>query len=503
MNINKASDNCRIGPGYTKKINAADGKSPMEIADSVSIGSKSPEQLPEALEIKKKTSRVKKGKTAFNAAHTGHEVSSKNDAGRVSMMGEILLGKDHPLVSHSFKLANELRGKPVISEDGSLIFQHGLYLAKYTSTGAQLWQTKEMVHGMGSMPIQDSLGNIYLNLNGAFGSIAPDGKTRWKIDKSDFWKHEKRDKPIRRGKYENWEISQGNGTPAIDEKNKTVYYPMYAHQIVAADSDSGKLKWIYYHNATFGDCRPVLDKEGNVYFRTEDSVVHGLRPDGTTIFTKKLGNEHNVTTNVVLGDNGLLYAGLKDGNLLGLNPKTGKLADVLEVKGRICEELIKTDDGKFVFLSKESSGNRTVRCHLNKAEIDKKTGRLKSVFSKQVKSDSSGPKLVDSKGNIYVEQWQNIQVVKGDGNDYYSFKENVSGGYAETRDGSVIIGRLDNSVAFLKEMGDRLADLEKERENQGDGIVDKGNKVVIGGVTLDKRQFDLIRFNLIKSRGDR
>jgi len=197
-------------------------------------------------------------------------------------------------VDKVFKTENGMEGKAIVLDDGTIVCRHGSfagYLAAFTPEGEKLWQNDDMLEGLEADPVLDSKGNFYVAMNNGLGSVDSQGGTRWKVSSYGFNKILEQDKPVQYGKVINYQFGSSHGTPLVDEQRNTVYFGMYAYRFIALDSESGKIKWIYNYDEILDDCRPEMDGEGNVFFHSDDGVLHGLRPDGSTLFRKRLADD--------------------------------------------------------------------------------------------------------------------------------------------------------------------------------------------------------------------
>lgn len=95
-----------------------------------------------------------------------------------------------------------------------------------------------------------------------------------------------------------------------------VYGP--SPRVVKLDAASGELLWSFAVPGTgakeFGvHGSPVEDREGNLYFGSQDDAVYSLSPDGKLRW--KLGTGADVDAPVVLAADGLMYVACDDGKL--------------------------------------------------------------------------------------------------------------------------------------------------------------------------------------------
>src|SRR5262245_58251834 len=87
------------------------------------------------------------------------------------------------------------------------------------------------------------------------------------------------------------------------------------NDLKAQDGSAGSILWEFNSRSVIV-CTPSFSKDGNIYFASEDSVLHALDPDGRERWTYPA--RRVIRNPPVIGNDGTVYISALDGRLLVL-----------------------------------------------------------------------------------------------------------------------------------------------------------------------------------------
>jgi len=200
-----------------------------------------------------------------------------------------------------YKTDGYVEGSPVIDNDGVIYFgSWNNYLYAVYPDGTMKW--KFYIDGtVETSPAIADDGTIYVGTywgfeGNHFFAINPDGTEKWRYDTSDMYT-----------------------SPAI-AKDGTIY--VNDVNFLLAFNPDGTIKWTYptEHVALSS---PAVDKNGIIYFGSNDNNVYALYPNGTLKWKFDTGSwVHGCPT---IADDGTIYIDSDDFYLYALDPDDGSM----------------------------------------------------------------------------------------------------------------------------------------------------------------------------------
>ena len=486
-------------------------------------------------EVKDKKEFIAKVQRQIEAARPEFEELEQQGVIDSETAKSILLnGGQDPHVHNVIELDGDLNTRPIIRKDGSIVAGGGdgimmKYLTAYSPDGKVLWRSDDLLD---KQPAMDKNGNFYFAKNNGTVSYDKDGNKRWELDRS---KKAPGYKEYRDTDFSDSSCNGPSGKPAIDEKRNTMYMGEWYGKFIALEKDSGKIKWIRFREGMIGTCDPVLDKDGNIFFHDDNGHVLSLKPDGsenwilgagdsrqypkgtemfnnsgTTLWMKEVGLKRRDkeiskrkegdsfavgTPQILINNEKMVAFGMRDGRLIGLNSKTGKVEMFFDAENSIFNTPLDAGDGKLVFATSEGH----LFCVDTKNPVDSKYGKqMKKLWDVQLDKYAT-PELIDDDGQIYIQSNEKgLVVLNPDGSKSWGAAVKPETGVVKQKDGSLLINEKENLLEIRK-LEDRVDELKKAGKllkDEKTGQLEESNPTIeqtettvnIGGVLLRKHK---------------
>lgn len=438
----------------------------------------------------------------------------------------LLNGGQDPHIHNCITTDGSLSTKPIIRQDGSIVTAGGdgisiKYLTAYSPTGKIIWRGNDMLQ---KDPAMDADGNFYFAKNNGTVSYDKDGNKRWQFSR---YEHAPEFKEYVDGGGKSADCSGSSGKPAIDEKRKTMYMGEHYGKFFAVDKDSGKIKWVRHRGGMIGNCDPVLDKNGNVFFYDDGGHVLSLKPDGSEnwivdagskdlnrqgpvkndnagakLWMEEVGGKREEsgafavgTPQILINDEKNVVFGMRDGRVLALDHDTGKLDSFFDAGESIFTTPLDAGNGRLVFATEEGH----IFCVDTKNTSDSKYGKQMTKLWDMQLDKYANPELVGKDGKVYISSHDNgLLVLNPDGSKAWQAAVHPQTGITEQKDGSLVMTEMEN-ILEVRPLADRVEELKKEGRLSNDGSAGQLEEVTqgieqtettvnIGGVMLKKNR---------------
>lgn len=410
----------------------------------------------------------------------GEEALSLGRAGKILSQKAAVT----PVIKKIISSDSDYYGSPVIMSDSTILCRNGIVgnekVVAYTPQGDVKWEIPHASQGTPDLII-DKNDNIYMSQPGCFSSYDKNGVKRWVISSYDFsdavHRHLTRVFGESLPAYE----CGPRGYAALSPDGGTVYTDFNERCFSAVDSQTGKIKWTrYFEGSFYVTSEPYVDEKGNIFVHTSDGALHGMKPDGTLLFSKKFGEDYEVTSKVLPSGEGLLLVPLNSGRLVEIKSENGEIVNELKIKGRVWNPK-KMSDGRIAFMTYDPFT-------LNVARKNKDTGRLELIWTKEVGKYSAGPLHVDNYDRIYIEDaCKKIKVFNSEGST--ACEINYKPAHRIVVFGKNEIVFLSKTNLIFTEIPSKTSNLEDfDCSGEKKKIINRKETVSIGGVCLEKRK---------------
>ncbi len=270
--------------------------SPLVLGDAVLLGSDAKRVIALSLATGKKRWELDVDGEADSAP------AETPEGGLVVAAGRVLYGlRADGAVLFRLKVPRKIYASPAVADDGTVYVgaqDHRLYAA--SSRGTVLW-SRDLGADVDCAPTVGDDGTVYAASDaGLVAAFDPQGNERWRTSVGGF---------VRGG----LTVSRSGAILA------GTYGP--APRVVALDAATGAERWSFAVQGTgaleFGiHGAPLEDPAGNLYFGAQDDSVYALDPAGHLRWA--FATHGDVDAPLLVGPDGVLYAGSDDGHLYAL-----------------------------------------------------------------------------------------------------------------------------------------------------------------------------------------
>ena len=270
--------------------------SPLILGDAVMVGSDARRFVALALATGKTRWRL----DVRGEADTG--AADAPDGGVVFAAGRVLHGvRPDGAVRFRLELPRKIYAAPAIADDGTIYVgaqDHRLYAV--TPGGAVAW-SRDLEGDVDCAPAVGDDGTVYAASDaGIVAAFDPQGHERWRAQVGGF---------VRGG----LTVSR-SGAVIVG-----TYGP--APRVVVLEGATGAERWSFHVQGTgaaeFGvHGAPLEDREGTLYFGSQDDSVYALDAGGGLLWT--FPTHGDVDAPIAIGPGGALYVGSDDGHLYAL-----------------------------------------------------------------------------------------------------------------------------------------------------------------------------------------
>lgn len=254
--------------------------------------------------------------------------------------GRLYAIRSDGILEWAFDTNGPIIGSPVISNDGVIyVGSWDGFLYAVNRDGTLRWKVllgvrvhrTPAIAGDGTIYVRSRTS--YSSSYGRLNAVDPGGFLRW-----------------------SYQLGDGEGSPVIGDDG-TVYVTSYSRKLYALRPD-GTLKWsrdidsyatvaIGWEDAVYvgshnpgqlvafsreGDLRwkfptgggvdqaPIIDKDGTIYFGSDDDRFYAVGPDGSEKWSLAVGSGSfgDIISEAALGSNGIIYVAAADGGLYAL-----------------------------------------------------------------------------------------------------------------------------------------------------------------------------------------
>jgi outer membrane protein assembly factor BamB len=221
-----------------------------------------------------------------------------------------------------------------IAPDGSLVFGAGEHVWSVSPDGTARWRFRARVK-VYTAPAIDDDGNVYFGAqDDHVYALGPDGTLLWRFATPDdvdsavvigddgtlyFGGDDRLVRAIGRDGVERWQrdVDGYVRSPVALGQHGEIFVPVFGPRprVVALDAATGEQRWDFPISAGASSdlgvgSSPVVDRDGNLYFGTDDFYVYALGADGALRWVFHTADR--VDSDPILGPDGTLYFGSDD-----------------------------------------------------------------------------------------------------------------------------------------------------------------------------------------------
>jgi len=444
-----------------------------------------------------------------------------------------LLGKPGDILDVIGKIKAEnylMHHAPIFFKDNSIAVGEGsgaYRLKVYKSDGSEAWGTTEKLHWE---IMKDSSENLiyvakeedcFSSDGAAIFCRNKDGKILWKLGAGDKLKgkSEYGEKPYTDRDY----IVTSPGRPLLDEKSNSVTLTVGKNALVNIDRDTGEANWINFFDEPVISGIVQRDKKGNYYVKLFHKML-SVSPDGKKRWEKKAinprtGEGDSYFGRMAAGKDNHLYELSAHGELTGINMDNGEPELTYNTGWKTEDSILKENPvtGELDIVKQSRLHNHRTPLVLENGNVvlGDSYGRMVCLDPSETVEGKHGkePAVVwevkdmgkeyeifakDSKDRIYMGG-DDLQVFKPDGSLFYRVPVKVTTPPGEIDEDTIMFGSgkdiiIAKPLAGMIEDGGGYID-KPDGKNVGgkangaidiNGIIDKGDAVIIGGVSLRK-----------------